>query len=168
MFILLVLIGYTIQSKILDTSPQNVTRCRDSRTAKGRVKPTDDSIKKFSIHPHFFSRTTCTIKIHRFSCCSHIVSASAAAPQLHLLPDCVRFSLLLRDCVHFSCYSLTVSTSAAVPRVCPPPIAAPQLCLLQLLLLDCVPLQLLLLECVRLLSHTCSTKYKYEGCTSLL
>ena len=58
----------------------------------------------------------------RFSCCSLIASASAAAPWLHPL------QLLLPDCIRFSCCSPIASTSAAAPWSRP----------LQLLLPNCV------------------------------
>ena len=69
----------------------------------------------------------------RESCCSPIVSASAAAPRSIAL---IRFnccsplasaSAATLDCVHFNC-SLIASASPAAPRLCP----------LQLLFLDCV------------------------------
>ena len=46
-----------------------------------------------------------------FSCCSPIVSASAAASRLYLL------QLLLPDCVCFSCCSPIVSASAAASQL---------------------------------------------------
>ena len=91
------------------------------------------------------------IRVH-FSCCSPLVSASAAAhclrPLQLLLPACVRFSccsplvpasaaahclhplqLLLAAYVHFSCCSMIASASTA----------ACHLHSLQLLLRDCIP-----------------------------
>ena len=62
----------------------------------------------------------------RFSCCSPLASASAAAPRLHplqLLPDCICFGccsrlrplqLLLPDCIRFDC------CSQLCPLVVPP------------------------------------------------
>ena len=68
------------------------------------------------------------------SCCSPIVSASAATPRLHplqlLLPDCIRFSCCSSiasirfncsapACDCFSCCSLIVSASTTAPRLHP-------------------------------------------------
>ena len=73
----------------------------------------------------------------RFSCCSPLVSASAATPRLRpfqLLADCVRFGccssiasstaapashLQLPDCVRFGCCSPIASASTAAPRLHP-------------------------------------------------
>ena len=65
----------------------------------------------------------------RFSYCSPLASASAAAPRLWLLlAACVRFSCC-PDCFYLNCSSSPIaSASAAAPRLHP----------LQLLLSDCV------------------------------
>ena len=55
----------------------------------------------------------------RFSCCSPIVSASAAAPWLCPLPRLHPLYLLLPDCIHFTYYSPIASTSPTTPRLCP-------------------------------------------------
>lgn len=69
--------------------------------------------------------------------------------RLNCTPDCICFSCDSPIVSAFACCSPIVSASAAAPRVC--------------------PLHLLLLDCICLLSCTHSTKYrKLEGCTSLL
>ena len=92
----------------------------------------------------------------RFSCCSPIASASAAAP--HAIAS-IRFncccSAELPACIRFSCCSPLASASAACCFQLP---TASRLCLLRLLLPDgvrfnsaprCRPLRLLLPDCDR-------------------
>jgi len=131
--------------------------------------------------------TYCTIN-HRmcFSCCSPIISASAAASWLRLhqllLPDCICFGccstiasglvaaprlhllwLLLHDCICFGCCSPIASASVAAPdcvhlSCCSLIKIVPASAASPRLRLH--PLQLLLTNCILLWSCTHSAKYQ--------